>query len=96
MNTTSIVTVQPTDAFPRMQSLTQEHLTYRVNNEALCEMAFTVVTVGMATFLAYVCSHALQNYGVLSARTGAHTSSFGVASHRRTLPCLHRQDHLFR
>ena len=63
MNTTNIVSVQPTDAFPRVQSSTREHMTHSVNNETLCEMAFIAVTVGMATFLSYVCYHALQNYG---------------------------------
>ena len=65
MNTTNIVTVQPTDAFPRIESSTQERLTHRVDSKILCEMAFIAVTVGMATFLSYVCYHALQNYGAL-------------------------------
>lgn len=65
MNTTNIVSVQPTDAFLRVQSSTRERLTHRVNNEILFERAFIAVTVGMATFLSYVCYHALQNYGAL-------------------------------
>ena len=63
MNTTNIVTVQPADTFPRIESSTQERLIHRVNNETLCERVFITVTVGMATFLSYVCYHALQNYG---------------------------------
>jgi hypothetical protein len=65
MNTTNIVTVRPAVAFPRIESSTQERLTHRGNNETFCEMAFIAVTVGMATFLSYVCYHALQNYGAL-------------------------------
>jgi hypothetical protein len=65
MNTTSIVRVRPADAFPRVQSSTWERLTHRINNETLCEMAFIAVTVGMTTFLSYICYHALQNYGAL-------------------------------
>ena len=65
MNTTNLVRVRPADVFPGVQSSTQERLTPRVNNETLCERAFIAVTVGMATFLSYVCYHALQNYGAL-------------------------------
>ena len=65
MNTTNIVTVRPADAFPHIQSSTRERLTYRVNKETLYERAFIALTFGMATFLSYVCYHALQNYGVL-------------------------------
>jgi len=65
MTTTSIVSVQPADAFPHVRSSTWERLTRRVNKETLCEMAFVAVTVGMATFLSYICYHALQNYGAL-------------------------------
>lgn len=65
MNIASIVRVRPADAFPRVQSSTRERLTHRVNNELLCERAFIAVTIGMATFLSYICCHALQNYGAL-------------------------------
>ena len=65
MNPVSIARVQPVDAFPRVQSSIQERLTHRVNNEILCEKAFIAVTIGMATFLFYIFSHALQNYGAL-------------------------------
>jgi hypothetical protein len=65
MNTTNIVSVQPADAFPHVQSSTWERLTHRVNKETLCEMAFITVTVGMVTFLSYMCYHVLQNYGAL-------------------------------
>jgi hypothetical protein len=51
--------------FSRIESSTRERLTYRVNNEILCEKAFIAVTFGLATFLSYVCYHALQNYGAL-------------------------------
>ena len=63
MNTTTSVRVRSADAFPRIQSPTQEGLTPHVNNEALWEKVFIVATVDMATFLSYVCYHALQNYG---------------------------------
>jgi hypothetical protein len=65
MHTTNIVRVRPADAFPCVQSSTWERLTHRVNKETLCEMAFIAVTVSMATFLSYICYHALQNYGAL-------------------------------
>ena len=65
MNTTNIVTVRPADAFPCIESSTQERLTPHVNNEPLWERVFIVATVDMATFLSYVCYHALQNYGAL-------------------------------
>ena len=65
MNFASIVSVRPADVFPRIESSTQERLTYRVNNEILCEKAFIAVTFGLTTFLFYVCYHALQNYGAL-------------------------------
>jgi hypothetical protein len=65
MNTMSTVRVRPADAFPRVQSLTRERLTHRVNKEILCERAFIAVTISLATFLSYVCYHALQNYGAL-------------------------------
>jgi hypothetical protein len=65
MNTTNILRVRPADAFLRVQSSTQERLTYRVNKETLCEMAFIALTTGIATFLSYMCYHALQNYGAL-------------------------------
>ena len=63
MNTISIARVRPADAFPRVQSSTQERLRPHVNSETLCVKAFLAVTLGMATFLSYVCYHALQNYG---------------------------------
>lgn len=65
MNATNIVRVQPADVSLGIQSSRRELLTHRVNNETLYEMAFIAVTVGMATFLSYICHHALQNYGVL-------------------------------
>jgi hypothetical protein len=65
MNTTSIVRVGPADAFPHVRSSVRERLTYRVNKEILCEKVFIAVTIGMTTFLSYVCYHALQNYGAL-------------------------------
>jgi hypothetical protein len=65
MNTTNIVTVRPADVFPRSESSTPERLMHRVTKETLCEMAFIAVTVSMATFLSYICWHALQNYRVL-------------------------------
>jgi hypothetical protein len=65
MNTTNIVTVRLADAFSRVQSSTPERLTHRVNNEILCERAFIAATVGMASFLSYVCYYALQSYGAL-------------------------------
>ena len=65
MNTTNIARALPTDAFPRIESSTQERLTHHVNNETLYERAFIALTFGMATFLSYVCYHALQNYGVM-------------------------------
>jgi hypothetical protein len=65
MNTTNIVRVRPTEVFPQVQASTRERLTHRVNSEILWERAFIAVTLSMATFLSYVCYHALQNYGVL-------------------------------
>jgi hypothetical protein len=65
MNTTSIVRVRLADAFPHVRSSTWERLTYRVNKEILCEKVFIAVTIGMATFLSYMCFYALQNYGAL-------------------------------
>ena len=65
MNTISIARVQHTDAFPRIKSSTQARLTHRANNEILCVRAFIAVTLGMATFLSYVCYHALQSYGAM-------------------------------
>jgi hypothetical protein len=65
MNTPSIVSVRPADAFPHVRSSTRERLTYRVNNETLCENVFIAVTIGMAAFLSYMCFYALQNYGAL-------------------------------
>jgi len=65
MNTTNMVRVQPAGALSRVQSSIRERLTYRVNKETLCEMAFVAVTVNMVMFLSYICYHALQNYGVL-------------------------------
>jgi hypothetical protein len=65
MNIASIVRVRPSDVFPLIESSTRERLTYRVNNEILCEKAFIAVTFGLATFFSYVCYHALQNYGAL-------------------------------
>jgi hypothetical protein len=65
MNTISIARVQHTDAFPRIKSSTQERLTYHVNSEILCERAFIAVTLGMATFLSYVCYHAVRSYGAM-------------------------------
>jgi hypothetical protein len=65
MNTTSIVTVRPADVFPRIKSSTQERLAHHVNNEILCVRALIAITLGMATFLSYVCYHAVQSYGVM-------------------------------
>jgi hypothetical protein len=65
MNTTTIVRVRPADAFPHGQSSTRERLTHRVNQETLYEMAFIAVTIGMATFLFSMWSHARQNYGAV-------------------------------
>ena len=65
MNTISIARVQHTDAFPRIKSSTQARLTHRVNSEILCERAFIAVTLGMATFLSYVCYHAVRSYGAM-------------------------------
>ncbi len=65
MTTTNSVRVRPADVFPLVQSSTRERLMSRVNNETLCEIVFMTVTISMATFLSYVCYHALQNYRVL-------------------------------
>ena len=65
MNTTSIVRVQPADAFPQVQSSTWGRLTHRVNKEILCERAFITVTVSIAMSLSFICYHALQSYGAL-------------------------------
>jgi|SoiMethySBSTD1v2_1073268.scaffolds.fasta_scaffold423737_3 hypothetical protein len=65
MNTANIVQIQHTDALPRVQSATRERLTHRVNSEILCERALIAITLGMATFLFYVCYHAVRSYGVM-------------------------------
>jgi hypothetical protein len=65
MNTTSIGRVRPADAFPRIESSTQERLTHRVNDKTLCEIILAALTVGMATFLSYIFYQALYNYGAL-------------------------------
>ena len=65
MNTTNSVSVQPANAFPRVQFSTRVRLTHHVNSEILCERVFIAVTLGMATFLSYVCYHTLQSYGVM-------------------------------
>ena len=65
MNTTNIARALPANAFPRVRSSTPERLTHHVNSEILCARAFIAITLGMATFLSYVCYHALQSYGVM-------------------------------
>ena len=65
MNTTNIARALPMDAFPRAQSSTQERLTPHVNSEILCVRALIAITLGMATFLSYVCYHAVRSYGVM-------------------------------
>jgi len=65
MNTTNIAKALPVDAFPRAQSSTRARLTHYVNSEILCERAFIAVTLGMATFLSYVCYFAVRSYGVM-------------------------------
>ena len=65
MNSTSIVRVRTADEFPQVQSSIRERLTFRVNNEILCERIFIVVTIAMATFFSFICYHALQNYGAM-------------------------------
>jgi hypothetical protein len=65
MNTTNIARALPTDAFPRVRSSTPERLTHRANNEILCVRALIAITLGMATFLSYVCYHAVRSYGAM-------------------------------
>ena len=65
MNTTNIAKALPVDAFPRAQSSTQERLTPHVNSEILCVRALIAITLGMATFLSYVCYFAVRSYGVM-------------------------------
>ena len=65
MNTTNIATALPANAFPRVRSSTPERLTHRANNEVLCERALIAITLGMATFLFYVCYYAVRSYGAM-------------------------------
>ncbi len=65
MNTTNIAGALPTSAFLRAQSSTQERLTHHVNSEILCVRALIAITLGMATFLSYVCYFAVRSYGVM-------------------------------
>jgi hypothetical protein len=65
MNTTNIARALPTDAFPRAQSSTRERLARHVNSEILCVRALIAITLGMATFLSYVCYHAVRSYGAM-------------------------------
>ena len=65
MNTTNIAGALPTSAFLRAQSSTQERLTHHVNSEILCARALIAITLGMATFLSYVCYFAVRSYGVM-------------------------------
>ena len=65
MNTTNIAKALPADVFPRTQSSTRARLTYHVNSEILCVRALIAITLGMATFLSYVCYHAVRSYGVM-------------------------------
>jgi len=65
MNTTNIAGALPTSAFLRAQSSTQERLTPHVNSEILCARALIAITLGMATFLSYVCYFAVRSYGVM-------------------------------
>ena len=65
MNATNIARALPANAFPRAQSSTPERLTHHVNSEILCVRALIAITLGMATFLSYVCYHAVRSYGAM-------------------------------
>ena len=65
MNTTNIARTLPANAFSRAQSSAQERLTHHVNSEILCARALIAITLGMATFLFYVCYYAVRSYGVM-------------------------------
>lgn len=65
MNATNIARALPTDAFPRARSSTRERPTHRANSEILCVRALIAITLGMATFLSYVCYHAVRSYGAM-------------------------------
>ena len=65
MNTTNIARALPTDAFPRVRSSTPELLMHRANSDILCERVFIAITLGMATFLFYVCYYTVRSYGVM-------------------------------